>query len=97
MMADRLEDVVTYTPTLQNDLMQHYRGKPVGKLGLTTLSPDTADLFAASPEMLAVLEAMVDEIERNPTGTVSVGTLADAKAAIEKATVTERRSFGKRP
>lgn len=42
---------IEYRVEVDNDLMQIVDGEEVGKMGLK-LAPDTADLFAAAPELL---------------------------------------------
>ena len=74
---------LTYEPTTDGDLMQILDGRELSTLGVR-LSPDTADLFAASPLMLRALRAV--EAGELPAGE----TAALVRGAIEMATACER-------
>ena len=47
---------VQYRPTADGDLMQVYKNREVGTLGVR-LAPDTASLFAAAPDLLVACHA----------------------------------------
>lgn len=53
---------IRYRPMADNDLMQILDGEEIGPLGVR-LSPDTADLFAAAPNMVGVLLGLCNEFE----------------------------------
>ena len=95
MSTDTKPSVVRYEPTPQNDLMQVYEGREVGTLGVQ-LGPDTADLFAASPELLDAVQLYVKlDNDRRAGCEITEADWAEchqaAREAIQKATRTSRR------
>lgn len=76
--------MVTYLAMIDGDLMQIHEGREVGRLGVK-LAPDTQDLFAAAPEVLAALREVLDLFEWEESGGLQEQAYDRARAAIEKA------------